>query len=61
MQFYTNISYFKISSKFNPEKLEIFEKWKSAISFDISDFPTGIYMVRLFNSDQNMVKKIVLI
>jgi len=29
MQFYTNISYFKIRSKFNPEKLEIFEKWKT--------------------------------
>ena len=29
MQFYTNISYFNIRSKFNPEKLETFGKWKT--------------------------------
>jgi len=29
MQFYTNISYFNIRSKLNPEKLEIFGKWKT--------------------------------
>jgi len=29
MQFYTNISYFNIRSKFNSEKLERFEKWKT--------------------------------
>ncbi|MBY9014257.1 MAG: hypothetical protein KGD68_01055 [Candidatus Lokiarchaeota archaeon] len=28
MQYYTNISYFNVRSKFNPEKLEIFGKWK---------------------------------
>ncbi len=29
MQFYTNILYFNMRSKFNPEKLEIFGKWKT--------------------------------
>ena len=29
LQFYTNISYFNFRSKFKPEKLEIFEKWKT--------------------------------
>jgi len=29
LQFYTNISYFNIRSKLNPEKLEMFGKWKT--------------------------------
>ena len=38
---------------------QTFEKWANSISFDISDFPAGIYMVRLNGGQQSYIQKIL--
>lgn len=35
------------------------EKWENSISFDISDFPAGIYMVRLIDGQKTYSQKIL--
>ena len=50
LQFYTNISYFNIRSKLNPEKLEMFGKWKTNRQNYLG---IGLYLfliVSIFNS-----------
>ncbi|MHA1479603.1 MAG: hypothetical protein ACTSPU_15520, partial [Promethearchaeota archaeon] len=50
MQFYTNISYFNIRSKFNPEKLEIFGKWKTNRQNYLGIGLYAFLIVSIFNS-----------
>ena len=50
MQFYTNISYFNIRSKFNPEKLETFGKWKTNRQNYLGIGLYVILIVSIFNS-----------
>ncbi|HUW91207.1 MAG TPA: hypothetical protein VMV43_11910 [Candidatus Nanopelagicaceae bacterium] len=50
MQFYTNISYFNIRRKINPEKLEIFGKWKTNRQNFLGIGLYAFLIINIFNS-----------